>query len=222
MIFSRQDWIIKKNDTALQLASGKCGGSYAEGIIILSATISAIPAEVWPGNNIDRKRFVEIIINYCSDKLNPTYISIPLLIGYLRDNNKPAEAERLKKKFLDYQKTRVLTATDVDRSEDEIKSVCPDLEHKVIRRFAYPNVFYEEVRSGFAHEYRPSKKADVWQIASTCDDKISYGNWIDDPDRHIHFPVKWIANVAASVAEIADRNASKFPLSYPEQWWLEG
>ena len=222
MTFSRRDWVTKKKDTALRLAAGECGGSYAEGIIILSAAISAMAAEAWPGSRIDKMRFVEIIKDYCDATLNPTRISVPLLIGHLRDNNKATEADTLRNKFMDYKKTRVLTGNDVDRTEAEILSVCPGLGHKEIRRFAYPGVFYDEVRSGFVHEYRLGKKADPWAIASTQDDEISYGNWMNDPDRHIHFPINWIASVAESVAEVADRNAPRFPLSLPATWWLDG
>lgn len=221
MTFSRFDWVEKKTETALRLCAGECGGSYAEGVIILSAAISAMAAEAWPGSGIDKMRFVEMIKDYCDAKLNPTRISVPLLIGRLRDDNKSTEADTLRKQFMDYQKTRVLTGNDVDRTEADILSLCPSLGHKEIRRFSYAGVFYEEVRSGFVHEYRPGKKADSWAIAATEDDEISYGNWMNDPDRHIHFPVQWIAKVAKSVAEAADNNASQLPLSRPKMWWLE-
>jgi hypothetical protein len=75
----------------------------------------------------------------------------------------------------------------------------PSLDHKVNRRFAYPAVFYEEVRSGYVHEYRIGAKADPWVAAATDDFEISYGNWLNDPDRHIHFPVIWIGKVAESM-----------------------
>jgi hypothetical protein len=222
MTFSRRDWVEKKTDTALRLCAGECGGSYAEGVIILSAAISAMAAEAWPGSGINKMRFVEFIKDYCDATLNPTRISVPLLIGRLHNDNKIIEADALRKKFMDYQKTRVLTGRDVDRTEAEILSLCPGLSHKEIRRFSYSGVFYEEVRSGFVHEYRPGKKADSWAIAATKEDEISYGNWMNDPDRHIHFPVHWMAKVAKSSAEVADRNASNFPLTRPTMWWLEG
>jgi hypothetical protein len=222
MTFSRRDWVAKKTDTALRLCAGECGGSYAEGVIILSAAISAMAAEAWPGSGIDKMRFVEIIKDYCDATLNPTRISVPLLIGRLRDDSKTTEADALRRKFMDYQKAQVLTGGDVDRTEAEILSLCSSLSHKEIRRFSYSGVFYEEVRSGFVHEYRPGKKADSWAIAATEEDEISYGNWMNDPDRHIHFPIHWIAKVAKSIAEVADRNASRFPLSRPAMWWLEG
>ncbi len=222
MTFSRRDWVASKKNTALCLARGECSGSYAEGVIILSATISAMAADVWPGTGIDRKRFVEVTKDYCDPKLNPTRISMPILIGYLRDNGKVSEAEVLRKKFMNFQSTRVLTGNDIDKTEVEILSVCPNLTYKEIRRFAYSCILYEDVRSSFMHEYRVGDRADAWAMSAFADDQISYVNWMNDPDRHIHYPVQWIGAVAESIAEAADRNASQFPLSQPVAWWLDG
>lgn len=222
MAFSRKDWVANKKDTAFRLARGECGGSYAEGAIILSATISAMAADAWPGPGIDRKRFVEVINTYCNQKLNSTRISTPLLIGSLRKNDKVSEAEVLRKKFMDFQNTRVLTGNEVDKTEQEILSACPALSYKEIRRFAYPCILYKDVRSSFMHEYRAGNRADVWAMAAIANDQISYVNWMNDPDRHIHFPIEWIGTIAESIAETADQNASQFPLSPPAAWWLDG
>jgi hypothetical protein len=207
MTFSRRDWVAKKKDIALCLAAGECGATYAEGVIILSAVISAMAAEAWPGSGIDKRRFVEIVKDYCDATLNPTRISVPLLIGHLRDNHQTTEVDVLRTNFMDYSDDRVLTGNDVDRTEAVILSVCPSLRHKEIRRFAYASVFYEEVRSSYVHEYRSGKKADSMTFASPGGDEISYGNWMNDPDRHIYFPINWIARVAESVAAVADYNA---------------
>lgn len=222
MTFSRSDWVASKKSTALCLAQGKCGGSYAEGVIILSATISAMASEAWPGTNIDKKRFVEITKNYCDQKLSPTRISLPILIGYLRDNGKVSEAEILRKKFMNFQDTRVLIGNDVDKMDAEILSECPNLTYKDIRRFSYICLLYEDIRSSFMHEYRTGKRADIWAMSSCSDDQISYVNWMNDSDRHIHYPVQWMGMVAQSVAEAIDRNVSQFPLSQPVAWWLDG
>jgi hypothetical protein len=72
------------------------------------------------------------------------------------------------------------------------------------------------------HEYRIGAKADPWAAAATDDFEISYGNWLNDPDRHIHFPVIWIGKVAESIAELADQNAQNFPLERPSKWRLKG
>ena len=57
----RTDWVTKKRDTALRLANGECGGSYGEAMLILCTILSALAAEVWPGTQIDKRRFVELL-----------------------------------------------------------------------------------------------------------------------------------------------------------------
>ena len=65
-----KEWSDSKVDLALRLNSGECGGTYAEAVIILCSVLSGIAADVWPGRNKDRKRFVELLVKYSSDSLN--------------------------------------------------------------------------------------------------------------------------------------------------------
>lgn len=44
---------------AAALEQGACGGSYAEACVLVSSLISAVASFVWPGQRMDRKRFVE-------------------------------------------------------------------------------------------------------------------------------------------------------------------
>ena len=185
---SLRDWIDQKIEIALALSRGECGGSYAEAILILSAAISALAAEVWQGKDIDRKRFVEIIKDHCDPTLNPLRISIPLLIGHLDETDMLTEAELLQKQFLNFQKTRVITAAETDKSEQEIRQVCPQYNLQGDPKFSYANLLYEEVRSSYVHEYHSGAKADPWPHGSALGKGISYGNWAKDPHRHIHFP----------------------------------
>lgn len=204
------------------MAEGECDGSYAEGVIILSSALSAIAAEVWPGNKIDKKRFVEAVAVYCDVELKPKRISVPLLIEYLDNNGKGQEAATLRTQFMSFPRGQLLTGSQVDRFEDEICRACPGLLHEQIRRFAYAAVFYDEVRSSYVHKYKIGLSADPWAVAATEDTEISYGNWRADPIRHIHFPIQWISKVAESVAENVDCSAQELPLVQPGRWWLEG
>lgn len=222
MGISRSDWIDNKINIATRLYEGECDGSYAEAVLIISASISAMAAAVWPGDRIDKKRFVEIAKAYCDPSLKTTHISIPLLIEWLSQANKCKEATALRGKFMDYDQTRVLRGMDTDRSEKEILSVCPNLEVKDIRRHCYASVFYDEVRSSFVHEYKASKKTDSWAVAATDDLEISYGNWRNAPHRHIHFPIKWMASVAKSIAERVDYTMTQSIPTRPSIWWISG
>ena len=217
----RKEWTQKKNDIALKLADGECGGSYGEAVIILCAVLSALSAEVWPGRQIDRMRFVELLKEFAPLDLNVIRISIPLLVAYLRTSGRKADSEVIRKTFLDYVPSRILVGDEVDRSETEVLKVCSSLTAKELREHSYGNLLYGEIRSGYAHEYRPGKRADSWPMA-TEKAVISYINWVDDPDRHIHFHVSWISKLTLTTAEAIDAAAAALPRTLPSQWWVAG
>ena len=74
-------WVNEKIKIAQAIDSGCCGGSYDEGALIACASISAMAALAWPGDRIDKKRFVEILAQVADGNTNPNplKISIPLL-----------------------------------------------------------------------------------------------------------------------------------------------
>ena len=218
----RTDWTRGKRDVALRLASRECGGSYGEAVIILCAAISALAADVWPGRGKDRARFVEALREFTPASLNVTRVSIPLLVGHLRQEGRDPERRQLEQAFLDYSPSRVLTGDEVDKFEDEIISLCPGLDRRVLRECSYANLLYQEIRSGYAHEYRPGSRADSWPMTSIRNTPVSYLNWVDDPDRHIHFHVDWIADVAVAVAEAIDAVEKTIPRQDPSRWWVHG
>ena len=71
----RADWAKQKQAIALDLDRGKCGGSYGEAALIFGAVISALAAEVWPGQGIDRMRFVQLLKDFAPPNLDPLAIN---------------------------------------------------------------------------------------------------------------------------------------------------
>lgn len=176
---------------------------------------------MWPGLQIDRVRFVELLKDFAPSDLKVTQISVPLLVAYLRTNGRSAESEVIRKAFLNYQPSRVLVGDEVDRSEAEILAQYDKLTVKELREHSYANLLYGEIRSGYAHEYRPGKRADSWSMTME-EAAISYINWVDDPDRHIHFHVNWISKLTLTTAEAVDATAASLPLTFPPHWWVVG
>jgi hypothetical protein len=218
----RTEWMQKKNEIALNLASGQCGGSYGEAAIILCAALSALAANVWPGKRIDRVRFAQLLKDFAPNRFQVTRVSIPLLVEHLRTNKRTVESEAIQKAFLDYDPWQILTGDDVDKSETESHVVCPTLSLKELREHSYANLLYEEIRSGYAHEYRPGQRADSWSMTQREDATISYINWADRLDRHIHFHIRWISELAYAVAQAVDAAASDLPQNPPQRWWVSG
>lgn len=216
----RKDWVEEKKNIALRLNSGECGGSYGESVIILCNVLSALAAEVWPGERKDRARFVELLKEFASIKYEVTKISIPLLIAYLKNRQRDKEAENIRKAYLDVSPAIVLT-DKVDKSEKEIMQVCNTLGKKELRDHSYANLLYTEVRSGYAHEYKTGNQTDPWPMTQQ-EAFISYVNWACKPDRHIHFHISWIADLALSIAEEVDKIESTLPRNDPQSWWIHG
>lgn len=218
----RSKWAAKKQKLALDLSQGACGGSYGEAVLILCAALSALAAEVWPGTNIDRKRFVHFLKRFAAPELSATSISVPILAASLRRTRKRGALKRLRKAYLNYDHSRVLTGREVDRSEREILSVCPSLKRKEVRECSYANLLYRELRSGYVHEYRPRGKAVSWPMTQDKNAHVSYVNWVHDPDRHIHFHVTWLSALVSATAKAADEISHRLPLHKPNRWWLDG
>lgn len=222
MSFSRGDWAQRKSVIATKISRGECGGGYGEAVLVLCAAISAMAAEAWPGDRIDRRRFIEFLVRFATGSIRPETISVPLLLGRLRDAKASTEEQSLRKAFANFQGSAVLTGGNVDRSEAEILGVCPNLTLTVLREFSYANLLYQRVRSAFTHEYKTGEK--TVSVSMTGDDSagVSYYNWIHDPDRHIYFHVPWLAELAADLGKRADVEAVHFPLTPPTTWYVDG
>lgn len=109
--------------------------------------------------------------------------------------------------------------------EGEVVGVCPGLQLREIREFAYPNVFYEEVRCAMSHEYRLGTAATSHPMDED-EDQVSYANRQPrhgEPPRLIHFHVPWIMAIVRSVAASSeaeiDSDAVRQP---PQRWWTDG
>src|SRR5438874_2037413 len=79
----------------MKLGAGECNGSYSDACVLLSALLSGIAAELWPGTGIDRVRFVELWARYADLHLAPTRLSIPFLRQFLRKSERWSEAKAL-------------------------------------------------------------------------------------------------------------------------------
>ena len=217
----RKDWVEKKKNIALRLSDGHCGGSYGESVIILCTVLSTLAAEIWPGDRKDRARFVELLTQFAPTEASVKKISIPLLVAYLRDERCNEESEIIRKAFLDFSPSLVITGDDVDKSEEEIMRLCDTLDPKALRYHSYANLLYTEVRSGYVHEYKPGRLTDPWQMTQG-EASISYVNWTHEPDTHVHFHIGWLGKLALSIAEAVDEIANTLPRNDPQSWWIDG
>lgn len=221
-------FVHHKVEVSRRLASGECGGSYGDAILILSAAISTVAADLFPGDRIDRVRFVEIWTRYADPVLNPMRISVPLLAQDLHESGDPINVQALRalrpnviSLFPAMVSTSVLNAEASDASEQEIEAACPNLTIKAIRKFSYPTLFYSEIRSGFVHEGGTSPRGSSHPSGNRTAD-ISYTNVIEKPYRRIHFTVGYLGRVAESIASNATPEIYQPRKALPTVWWLDG
>jgi hypothetical protein len=223
-------WIADKAKMAVTISGGCCGGTYAEGALILCAAISAMAACWRPGGAIDRKRFIEATVCFRGGEADPTMVSGPLLA-----HKSDPWRQRLKVS----RKSFYLTGSQ-DKPESEVLDLCGGASaslKKEIRKYSYASLLYQEVRCGFVHEYRVGRKAaeddslrSVFNVESS---EISYVNRQSSgavmPSRHIHFPLDWIARIAASIARGLDAECMRQNKRIFEEldgkqslWWIDG
>jgi hypothetical protein len=223
----RCDWVTEKCEIATALARGEARGSYSEAAILVCAALSALAAEVWPGRNIDRARFIELLVRLGPTPNLPMTISVPLLLRHVELTSSKSSAKLLKDTFLPFSATRVVTGPEVDKMEDEVLSICSDLTPKDIRKFSYACLLYEEVRSAYAHEYKPGAKADSWPMTMSEGQSVSYVNrllaaGIPETGRFIHFHIAWLAKLAVDIARNIDIHRATLPRQAPASWWIDG
>jgi hypothetical protein len=225
----RFEWVSQKCKIASALARGEAGGSYSEAVILVCAVLNALAAEVWPGTRIDKARFVELLVRLGSLPHEPQTISVPLLVRHLEATS-PANAALLRKNFLDFSKTRVVTGLEIDSTESELISLCPGLTPTVVRKYSYACLLYEEVRSSYAHEYKPGEKADSWPMTMASGQSVSYVNRLLTTDtyeaietiRLVHFHIEWLTKLAEDLALYIDGISTTLPYPLPSKWWKDG
>jgi hypothetical protein len=129
---SYRTWVEQKCGLAQALGKGELGGAYADGAIILCATISAMSSLLWlPSKGTDRCRFVEIVTRFPPTGLDPTRVSAPLLA-----QDCPLLRQALQISQISFHLTEA-----ADKSEAEALGICmaanlPDCK-KTIRRYSY-------------------------------------------------------------------------------------
>lgn len=197
------DYVERKIATAVKLNDGECGGSYSDACVLLSTLISGMAAELWPGRDKDKARFVEVWVRYSSPSVKATMISVPILQRFLRKRSRRTETSTLERMrpeaFGPGEWTRVLAGPDVDATEAEVKMWCPALDVTELREHSYPSIFYKNVRSNLVHEHRLSPEAASVPMTRRAAG-VSYVNRADSDEplsarRLIHFHFDWLAQV---------------------------
>jgi hypothetical protein len=227
------DWIEEQIALALALKNGCCGGSYADGAIILCVSIATMASCLWiEKDKTDRTRFIEIIAKFPERGFDGTKISAPLISQAYPCLIQPLKISNLPYVYTednDLPESTVLGhyATCLNRSARAGK--------KDVREYSYANLLYRHVRCGFIHKYSTTDAAtnynSSWEMHDSGAAKIYYANYLEpERVRKIYFPLEWISEVARNIAAGMDSESSRcgkyfgrnLDLPVPDKWWTDG
>ena len=217
----------RKLALAASLDAGDFGGSYGDAILVISALLSFFSSKFWPGKGIDKVRFVELWQSFSSTVPCANQISLPLLLQTLRKNSDTTAVLALEAtnphafSGSPEIRTLVISGADVDKEAAVVQSLCPHLSTEYVRKHCYAFLFYEEVRSGYVHEYSVGASATNWPM-SDDDMQVSYSNNTRCPHRRIHFPISWLTKITRAIAMAIEPSWYSTPIPQPSQWWLRG
>jgi hypothetical protein len=221
----------EKTKLAHALASGACGGSYAEGAIILCTSISTMSSLMWiEKKHEDKRRFIELVTRFPQEKFDPTMVSVPLL----------SQGHNSWEQKLGVSDLAICYTSDVDKTEKDVINLCSAQaslvdRRKCVRRYSYAFLLYKHVRCGFIHTYSTTGFAasdDPLKYMSGLENsKITYVNYLASEGlRKIYFPLEWISEVARNIAAGLDGECNRLKKDWgqnlnvaaPNTWWIDG
>jgi hypothetical protein len=188
------------------------GVGYADIVLIITAVISACSSVKWPGKGIDKKRFIELLVNHSPSSFRTSWVSIPALINSGLVNESDT-------RYSDSgQGTRIFIDDEIDLSLSDTNSQYPQIQMKDIKKHSYASLIYEWLRCGYAHEYCPHSSITEVQ-ASSKQARVSYiGRRTNGKTkRMVVFHLDYLLNLAKY--HVSNLNDSSIP--QPQQWWSE-
>jgi len=210
--------------------------TYGDAILILTAVVSALGAQCWPGKarGIDRGRFTQLLVDHAPETLT---ISVPLLMKHFQSHGKPDLASKLKHHFY-----KCLPASGaiplghmVDLSEKDVEHLLGDTSCRPeVRKHSYAHLLYEELRCSYSHEFKPGPRIEVHRPTKLHREPcVSYqpyspGNpaWSEIPLEPyinlIHFDLPWIGEVLRKCSSAVDKAAKRLPRKPRKGWWIDG
>ncbi len=198
-----------------------CQGTYGDVVLLLSAVISAMAAECWPGRSIDKKRYLQLLAQYApATKM----ISTPRLCAFLSSQKKHDQEMRIRNQYPNIPNDgRIVLGPEIDHNEDEILRIQGlDIDLSDLRECSYAAILYRDLRTSYTHEYKIGDHTDCIRMTSSTEPCVSYTNMLGKSTRQIHFPLRLIADITKQCAISVDQLNGTLPRERPETWWIDG
>jgi hypothetical protein len=198
----QRQWFQKRVDLADELVQHHARQGEPDAEILLCCAISALASQMWPGKGKDKKRFVQLLVDYSPNSAYIQRVSTCVLIRQLQQKGATVEADkiiahRFPSKLAYYGKSpmeyayngsglhagtlsQIVHPDDIDVAAAEVLTLMPILQ-KEVRKASYVSIIYSDLRSGLIHEYELSDNLSTqgWQYDT---DTLSYVNYLQMPD----------------------------------------
>lgn len=185
--------------------------AYADLVLILCSVISACAALRWPGRSVDRRRFIELLVNHGLDEHHAYWVSVPSLInaGLINESDTP---------YRGGNSTRIFRGSEIDLPIETAISSYTTIPTGRLKSSSYATLIYEWLRCGYAHEYCPHESI-THVPPSRHVARISYigrivnGNTIRMASFHLDYLI--------DLAEFHANNLPDAPSPRPKEWWID-
>jgi len=206
-----QKFLQGRIDLVKSLIDSDLSVHYADLVLILCSVLSACAEHRWPGEYIDKKRFIELLVRYSPDKFRTSWVSVPSLIydGLISESQTP------------YGKpgnmTRIYRDDEIDLSLEDASRKYPRVSAKDLRKHCYAYLIYDRLRCGYAHKYCP-REGIISVRASHKKARISYIGRLSGAaiKRMGSFHLDYLI----SLAEYHVFNLPNSPSECPSSWWI--
>jgi hypothetical protein len=203
---------------------------------------------MWPGKRFDKKRFIQLLVEFGPPQHDLTTVSVPTLAERLAASRSGDLGVNLRSHFFPAIDTKVVDASQIDQPEHVIRQLLPGLALSKIRESSYASIIYVDLRCALVHEYRLSEALSPFAMSPTRN-LPSYAN-ITDPIRRVdllgaaselgvsvstarrrivrsvrrlHIPYGYLSSTMRDIAENVfnhwDREG-RFERQHPTPWWI--
>lgn len=120
--------------------------AYADLVLILTAVISACSACRWPERNLDRYRFVELLVRSSTPEAHCDYICLLSLMiaGLISERDTPWG--------LPGKSSRILRDDEIDLAFSDAQSRFPHIPMLELKKHTYAPLIYSWLRCAYSHE----------------------------------------------------------------------
>ncbi len=151
-----KDYLTKRLKVVDALAEMDGLDAFPDMMVILMTILSACAAHRWPGDRIDRKRFIELLVRHSHSEARTDSVCVPALInlGLVTEADTLYGSSGLN--------TRIFRDEEIDLSLEAAQRAFSAVDRKLLKSNCYASLIYEWLRCGYAHEYSPH------QFITTC------------------------------------------------------